>query len=124
MIEKVLSKTAEELGLPKRSSFYGVDCWICGHRLYSGREKIHGIQEVETTNKIGRFQEICSVCFQVQMTLNSDSLHEGCNSVDPIVRMFLCEPDMKRIAVWEVLDHEPWLKQIQKLPKKLEALQK
>jgi len=106
-------KTAEEWGLPLHHSN---ECWICGHRIYSDRQRAHGFQELMR----GDIWEICSVCLQVQAGINKDCLHkeDAPNSVGPVKRLFLCDPDMNRIAVWEVLDHEPWLKQIQELPSK------
>ena len=125
----MLNKTAKEWGLPLRQTYYDVDCWSCGHLLYSGKEKCHGIQEtakpythetVEEWQKFSRFQELCSVCLQVQLGINKDSLHQedSPNCGRPIKRIFLCNRDMTRIAVWEVLNREPWLKQVQKLPEK------
>jgi len=123
-----MDKTAEEWGLAIRQSYYNIECWICGHLLYSENQKCHGIQESkgprnfetkEEWEKHGRFQEICSVCLQIQI-FNKEFLHkeDAPNCVGGVKRLFLCDPDMKRIAVWEVLDHEPWLEKIQKLPPK------
>ena len=121
--EEMAYKSAKEWGLPSPDT----ECWICGNPIYGGETwnaKCHGYQEIEpdeedrTISK--RFIPICTICFQVQITINRDSLHKDNppNCWKPIKRMFLCNREMTRIAVWEVLDCEPWLKQIQKLPSK------
>ena len=116
------SKTAEEWGLPQPS----YDCGVCGKPIYGGEtwnSKTHGYQEIEPDENdtlYQRFIPICTICFQVQITMNKDSLHENPapNCWKAIKRMFLSNREMTRIAVWEVLPEKPWLKQIQKLPPK------
>jgi len=107
-------KSAKEWGLP--SSGFG-ECWICGHETYEGREKCHGYQELVD----GTIMLVCSTCFQVQMSINKDSLGQpkGVNSCGlAIKRIFLCNSGQTRISVWEILQEKPWAKQVQQLPKR------
>jgi len=85
------------------------ECWICGHETYEGRERCHGFQETPD----GELQLICSTCFQVQCTINKDSLHKpDCNG-SPFVRMYLMDATKPRKVVgYRVLDCEPWLEKI------------
>jgi hypothetical protein len=96
--EERLKKVLERDGLG--------ECRICGHQTYEGREKCHGFQE--TPN--GELQLICSIYFQVQCTINKDSLHGSeCNG-SPFVRMYLVNPnEPRKVVSYKVLDCEPWL---------------
>jgi hypothetical protein len=105
LVETGQYQTAEVLGL----SLGDFECYICGRNVYEGTEKCHGFQETPE----GQKQLLCSTCFQVQCTINKDSLHKkGCNG-SPFVRMYLVSSDQKKVAIWKVLDHKPWLEMIQ-----------
>jgi len=91
------------------------ECWICGNGTYNHSERCHGFQETPE----GEFQLICSICFQVQCTINKDSLHgPDCNG-SPFVRMYLVNADAKprKVVGYCVLDHEPWLEKFGELEK-------
>jgi hypothetical protein len=103
-------KTAKDLGLPQPLG----ECWTCGFSLLPHQAKCYGVAEEPD----GTFVPVCAVCFQVMTIMNRELLHEGDWLGEkpmggPYIKMYLVGLD-GRVAIWKVLDHEPWLEQIQK----------
>jgi len=56
------------------------------------------------------------------LTVNKDYLHIGSELGEkpmggPYKKMYLVNRE-GHVAIWEVLDHDPWLNQIQRIPQK------
>ena len=91
------------------------ECWVCGFSLIPPNAKCYGVAEEPN----GQLVPVCGICLQVMVTMNRPYLHVGDNLGEkpmggPYVKMYLVGLD-GRVAIWRVLDHEPWLEQIQKL---------
>jgi len=117
-------KTAQELGLPWPPRG---DCWTCGFSLMPFEAKCYGVGElVEPAHTGETFIPVCSTCFTVMVTMNKDYLYKGSYTGEkpmggPYKRMYLVDRGGLRVAIWEVIGHEPWLKQTQVLPPKGES---
>lgn len=111
-----MTETYESLNLP---SPWGLECDTCGFSLMPDRAKCYGIAIEPSGNRV----LVCAICFQVMTIMNREYLHKGDWLGEkpmggPYGKMMLVDPCQKRVSVWKVLDHEPWLEQIQSMKKK------
>ena len=105
----------DELNLPNP---WGRECDTCGFSLMPHEAKCYGVA-VESKPD-GERIFVCAVCFQVMTVMNREYLHKGDWLGEkpmggPYREMMLVDPDKKRVSIWKVLDHEPWLEQTVKL---------
>lgn len=101
----------DELNL---GSPYGRECDTCGFSLMPNNAKCYGIAVEPNGERVS----VCVVCFQVMVTMNREALHVGDWLGEkpmggPFTQMILVDPFRKRLSIWNVLDHEPWLEQTQ-----------
>ncbi len=112
-----MSGSEPEVPTPPSLSFSG-ECWTCGFSLIPHNAKCYGVAEEPDGTKV----PVCSTCFQIMVSMNREFLHvgdwsEGKPMGGPYTKMYLVGLD-GRVAIWKVLNHDPWLEQIQKLPLK------
>lgn len=102
---------------------WGDECDTCGFSLMPHESKCFGV----AVEPDGKRVYVCSTCFQVMMLMNREYLHKGDWLGEkpmggPYVQMILADPNRKRLSIWKVLDHDPWIEQVQSVKK--ESVQK